>query len=82
MFLGAAGDGVFRATLPFKPASAELDPRFTLPDIDWSDNRTSRWPRFQTMLDNWQLELRNFVHVVPKESVSRLAAPLELKAAE
>ena len=36
----------------------------------------------KTILDNWQLELRNFVHVVPKESVSRLAAPLELKAAE
>ena len=31
---------------------------------------------------HWQLELRNFVHVVPKESVARLAAPLELKAAE
>ena len=36
----------------------------------------------KTILDNWQLELRNFVHVVPKESVGRLAAPLELKAAE
>jgi glutamate synthase (NADPH/NADH) large chain len=36
----------------------------------------------RTLLDNWQLELRNFVHVVPKESVSRLAAPLEHKAAE
>ncbi len=36
----------------------------------------------KTILDNWQLELRNFVHVVPKESISRLAAPLELKAAE
>jgi glutamate synthase (NADPH/NADH) large chain len=36
----------------------------------------------KTILDNWQLELSNFVHVVPKESVSRLAAPLELKAAE
>jgi glutamate synthase (NADPH/NADH) large chain len=36
----------------------------------------------KTLLDNWLLELRNFVHVVPKESVSRLAAPLELKAAE
>ena len=36
----------------------------------------------RTLLDNWQLEVRNFVHVVPKESVSRLAAPLELKAAE
>jgi glutamate synthase (NADPH/NADH) large chain len=36
----------------------------------------------KTILDNWQLELRNFVHVVPKESVARLAAPLELKAAE
>ena len=34
------------------------------------------------ILDNWALELRNFVHVVPKESLSRLAAPLELKAAE
>ena len=36
----------------------------------------------RTLLDNWGLELRNFVHVVPKEGVSRLAAPLELKAAE
>ena len=36
----------------------------------------------KTILDNWALELRNFVHVVPKESLSRLAAPLELKAAE
>jgi glutamate synthase (NADPH/NADH) large chain len=36
----------------------------------------------RTLLDNWALELRNFVHVVPKEVVSRLAAPLELKAAE
>jgi glutamate synthase (NADPH/NADH) large chain len=36
----------------------------------------------RTILDNWSLELRNFVHVVPKEIVSRLAAPLELKAAE
>jgi glutamate synthase (NADPH/NADH) large chain len=36
----------------------------------------------KTILDNWQLELRNFVHVVPKESVSRLASPLELQAAE
>ena len=36
----------------------------------------------RTLLDNWALELRHFVHVVPKEVVSRLAAPLELKAAE
>ncbi len=36
----------------------------------------------KTILDNWLLELRNFVHVVPKESVGRLVAPLELKAAE
>jgi glutamate synthase (NADPH/NADH) large chain len=36
----------------------------------------------RTLLDNWSLELRHFVHVVPKESISRLAAPLELKAAE
>jgi glutamate synthase (NADPH/NADH) large chain len=36
----------------------------------------------KTLLDNWSLELRNFVHVVPKEAISRLAAPLELKAAE
>jgi glutamate synthase (NADPH/NADH) large chain len=36
----------------------------------------------KTILDNWQLELRNFVHVVPKEVIGRLAAPLELKAAE
>ncbi len=36
----------------------------------------------RTLLDNWALELRHFVHVAPKEVVSRLAAPLELKAAE
>lgn len=36
----------------------------------------------KTILDNWQLELASFVHVVPKASVSRLAARLELKAAE
>jgi glutamate synthase domain-containing protein 3 len=36
----------------------------------------------RTILANWQLELGNFVHVVPRESVARLAAPLELKAAE
>ncbi len=54
VFLGASGEGVYRTSLPFKPTSAELDPRFTLPDIDWSDNRTSGWPRFQTMLDNWR----------------------------
>ena len=36
----------------------------------------------KTILDNWGLELRNFVHVVPKESLSRLVAPLELKAVE
>ena len=36
----------------------------------------------RTILDNWALELRNFVHVVPKESLRLLAAPLELKAAE
>ena len=36
----------------------------------------------RTILDNWALELPNFVHVVPKEVVGRLAAPMELKAAE
>jgi glutamate synthase (NADPH/NADH) large chain len=36
----------------------------------------------RTILANWQLELGNYVHVVPRESVARLAAPLELKAAE
>ncbi|MDZ4761949.1 MAG: glutamate synthase large subunit [Alphaproteobacteria bacterium] len=36
----------------------------------------------RTLLDNWTLELRNFVHVVPKESLQRLAASLELVAAE
>jgi glutamate synthase (NADPH) large chain len=36
----------------------------------------------RTLLDNWPLEVRNFVHVVPKEIVGRLVAPLELKAAE
>jgi glutamate synthase (NADPH/NADH) large chain len=35
----------------------------------------------RTLLDNWALELPNFVHVVPREIVSRLAAPLELAAA-
>jgi glutamate synthase (NADPH/NADH) large chain len=36
----------------------------------------------KTLLDNWTLELKNFIHVVPKEVVSRLVAPLELVAAE
>jgi len=36
----------------------------------------------RTILANWQLERPNFVHVVPREAVARLAAPLELKAAE
>jgi aminopeptidase N len=54
VFLGAAGDAVYRTTLPFKPAEVELDPAFTLPDLSWSDNRTSRWPRFELMLDNWR----------------------------
>jgi hypothetical protein len=36
----------------------ELDPDFTLPDVDWSDNRTSRWPRLQWMLDNGRMSPR------------------------
>lgn len=54
VFLGAVGDAVYRTTLPFKPAEVELDPAFTLPDLSWSDNRTSRWPRFESMFDNWR----------------------------
>ncbi len=54
IFLAAEGDAVYRPDLPFAPIEAELDPDFTLPDIDWSDNRTSRWPRFEWMLDNWR----------------------------
>ena len=53
-FLSAAGDAVYRTTLPFAPREAELDPDLTLPDIDRSDNGTSRWPRLQPMLDNWR----------------------------
>jgi len=53
-FLGAAGEGVYRTSVPFRPTYAELDPDFTLPDVDWSDNRTSRWPRFQWMVDSWR----------------------------
>jgi len=36
----------------------------------------------KTLLDNWALELGNFVHVVPKEIVKRLTIPLVLQAAE
>ncbi|MEZ5938175.1 MAG: glutamate synthase large subunit [Hyphomonadaceae bacterium] len=36
----------------------------------------------KTLLANWALELKNFVHVVPKEIEKRLQIPLELKAAE
>ena len=36
----------------------------------------------RTLLDNWALEIGNFVHVVPKEVVARLPVPMELKAAE
>ena len=53
VFLGAAGDGRYRTTLPFRPSEAELDPDLTLPDVSWSDNST-RWRlRLQPMLDNW-----------------------------
>ena len=55
VFLGAAGEGVYRTTLPFKPAEVELDPKFTLPDLSWSDNRTSRWPRLQWTFDSWRV---------------------------
>ena len=54
IFLEAAGNAVYRTRLPFRPTEAELDPDFTLPDIDWSDNRTTRWPRIQPMVDNWR----------------------------
>ena len=53
-FLPAAGEAVYRTTLPFAPSEAQLDPDLTLPDIDRSDNSTSRWPRFQPMVDNWR----------------------------
>jgi glutamate synthase (NADPH/NADH) large chain len=39
-------------------------------------------PHARTLLDNWALELKNFVHVVPKEILARLPAPMELMAAE
>jgi glutamate synthase (NADPH/NADH) large chain len=39
-------------------------------------------PHARTLLDNWPLELKNFVHVVPKEILSRLPAPMGLMAAE
>jgi len=51
-FLGSAGYGIYRTTLPFRPNEAELDPEITLPDLNRGDNRTSRMPRFQTMVDN------------------------------
>jgi hypothetical protein len=54
LFVNSAGDAVYRARLPFRPTQAELDPDFTLPDIDWSDNRTAWMPRVQPMLDNWR----------------------------
>jgi len=54
VFLPAAGDAEYRLTLPFKPTEAEVDPKFTLPDLSRNDNRTSPWPRFQPMLDNWR----------------------------
>ncbi len=54
VFLDAAGLGSYSTTLPFTPTEAELDPAFTLPDVDWSDNRARRWPRVEPMLDNWR----------------------------
>ncbi|HYQ89764.1 MAG TPA: M1 family aminopeptidase, partial [Candidatus Binatia bacterium] len=57
-FLSAAGEGIYRTSVPFRPTYVELDPDFTLPDIDWSDNRTSGWPRFQWMLDSWRASPR------------------------
>jgi len=53
-FLSAGGDALYRPVLPFRPTEAELDPKFTLPDLDWSDNRTSAWPRFALMVDSWR----------------------------
>ena len=53
-----------------------------LRDLIEEHARRTGSPHAKSILDNWGLELRNFVHVVPKESVSRLAAPLELVAAE
>src|SRR6267378_889696 len=50
----AAGEAVYRCTLPFAPSEAVLDPDLTLPDINRSDNSTNRFPRFQPMLDNWR----------------------------
>lgn len=50
----AGGRAVYRTTLPFAPRAAEIDPDFTLPDIDRSDNRTGRMPRFLPMLDTWR----------------------------
>jgi glutamate synthase (NADPH/NADH) large chain len=53
-----------------------------LRDLIEEHARRTGSPHAKSILGNWDLELRNFVHVVPKEAVSRLAAPLELKAAE
>jgi glutamate synthase (NADPH) large chain len=36
----------------------------------------------RTLLDNWALEIGNFVQIVPKEIVKRLSVPAMLKAAE
>jgi len=57
-FLSAAGEGIYRTSVPFRPTYVELDPDFTLPDIDWSDNRTSRWPRLRWMVDSWRVSPR------------------------
>jgi glutamate synthase (NADPH/NADH) large chain len=34
------------------------------------------------LLSNWNREVANFVHVIPKEIITRLPAPIELSAAE
>ncbi len=57
-FLPDPTEAVYRVRLPFLPTYAELDPDFTLPDLDWSDNSTSRWPRLQWMVDNWRASPR------------------------
>jgi hypothetical protein len=52
LFLGSAGEAIYRTSVPFRPTEAELDPDFTLPDLDWSDNRGGGLPRLRWMVDN------------------------------
>jgi glutamate synthase domain-containing protein 3 len=68
-------------TIIWRPVVTEHWSR-VLRDLIEEHARRTGSPHAKSILDNWGLELPNFVHVVPKESVSRLTAPLELQAAE